>query len=1180
MKMLILLISILFSFQVYSSALSPELIALAQKYEKSKVSFSEQSIAELDSFKLMAQEVVSVEAAKKFSKIISLSQVEMSVFSEGGLLGEMKSAAVQELNDQKINKIELSFQGETFHKINIKASQVIAYKNIIFVKTSEGLFFLNLKEYRGSLALSEIPMFKLPLETKLLEKDIRIENNKLLVGEVELSKELIRIYTDAQKIAFRISANLVDPKFYSEALPVIEALKKYFSLTYEAVGKSLGEQASAAEAMNQKIKMLQDQIKEDFKKQEMSLQEFGELTEEQRKELLEKFSRQSVDNLEKEMLEGKELQEKYQKATETLGNTRKLTTRLHWIWARMSMPSPNAARKIKSSLAYIKKTLVYKNALTLNTTFNALSSKSKRNIALGSSVLSASVGAYLGMQYQIDLAGFLHQSFSTTKAVLDSVFGEFSTLKNVAYTSSEAAKATVSSFNPFVVKEAYFNSEVLPKLGVGLAAIVSSLYVVIGTPHIVINSIKLYQDLKAKHYTTYYQYNLNRGQGEARAKLTAFYQTFFNKEHFIDRQREYNKRYLDVLSSAHNNGLSSEFTELEDKEVEKVLEELQKAEANNRGFLTRFLGKINVFKYLKKNKDETKSKEIKTFRQAFKNFLFSYASFTQTGYVYTTIWNKWFIFRSFILRPSTWYTFLAYPNYYQKIVTPVEGVETQMPTKFNGGTQSRISKYLSKLDIERLSAWEKQIFSLEEKVHNEAIKKAFLALSDSIKKDKELKQLLESGVIKSIFDKRVKKLKSKQQKYFQNVFQSLFNHSMEKILKRANITVEGRSFDITDINNLTIEDIQRVEQIKDVEKIVEEEWKSNKQKILAEAKGGVKDSFIRPSLSILRNSAATARVQSTNKHGKNPLRMAQAVRYMIAKNLVDKPMELMFMFIGLSAIQASGLGQDLIRPIQDAMFSENSWFHLSRFSFLNGFLVGVVTGVMADVWYKLQVGENIKSDIGEVPSKLDAKKSYFRWYMKMTSDSSNTWWKNQKHYVKLIYANMPAALVTFMTFNFVTLGRFDVDSYLIGYLAAYLLPTSGFNYKLENGFELASGYFYKDIPEKFRSHPKVQEFVGNLTHKKRLGFNMLYTTYENILGMLIFTVNSMETEKLGTRSLTRSLFGGWTVTEKIAESSEKLQNYLHGSSIPGKEGLAKVVDVLCKPITNNFTDWSKFKPRD
>ena len=203
---------------------------------------------------------------------------------------------------------------------------------------------------------------------------------------------------------------------------------------------------------------------------------------------------------------------------------------------------------------------------------------------------------------------------------------------------------------------------------------------------------------------------------------------------------------------------------------------------------------------------------------------------------------------------------------------------------------------------------------------------------------------------------------------------------MEKILKRANITVEGRSFDITDINNLTIEDIQRVEQIKDVEKIVEEEWKSNKQKILAEAKGGVKDSFIRPSLSILRNSAATARVQSTNKHGKNPLRMAQAVRYMIAKNLVDKPMELMFMFIGLSAIQASGLGQDLIRPIQDAMFSENSWFHLSRFSFLNGFLVGVVTGVMADVWYKLQVGENIKSDIGEVPSKLDAKKSYFNYF--------------------------------------------------------------------------------------------------------------------------------------------------------------------------------------------------------
>ena len=200
-------------------------------------------------------------------------------------------------------------------------------------------------------------------------------------------------------------------------------------------------------------------------------------------------------------------------------------------------------------------------------------------------------------------------------------------------------------------------------------------------------------------------------------------------------------------------------------------------------------------KYIKKKDVEAKSKDIQKFSQALKHFIFSYASFTNTGYVYTTIWNWWFVTRSFVLRPSTWYTFLAYPNYYDKIVRPVESVNLIIPTKFNGGTQPRFSNSFAKLDKEKLKSWEEKVFVLEEKVHNEAIKKSFLALSAHIKKDSHLKELLENGTIKSIFDHRVGELKKKQQIFFQNVFQGLFNQSMEKLLKQVNLVQPQESFE-------------------------------------------------------------------------------------------------------------------------------------------------------------------------------------------------------------------------------------------------------------------------------------------------------------------------------------------------------------------------------------------------
>ena len=1226
-KFLILFTTFILSAKVISSE---NLESLARAYEKHSSKISPESLNSLDTFKLLDQKVIEPKVNlnrlspreqekdrkrhEKFTRLIKPSQIDVNLFSQDGRFERSVSINDPYVGESDISRLQLSFQGRVFHELTLKASQVAIFNQTLFLKTAEGIFFLDIAEFKHSLGKSEIPIFKLPFSKKLLKESMLLKDGVLKLGKINVTKELVKIYSDAQKIAFRITSNMVDPNFHGEILPVLESFKRYFKLVLDKTGQGLETQAESVKLMSRKIVLMQERIKADLNRQRDLLAKDEKLTEEKRKELLSKYSKQAVERLEKDLLSQNELKDKFEAVNKNISPQRKMTTRLHWIWARMSMPTPDAAKKIKKALEFVKATLVYENIKDMKSTVNFLSDTSKKGVKLaGFTAL-----AYMSMRYQVEIAQFMYQSLDMTKAVINSVFGELNTIKNVGYTAAEASKSTAHSYNPFTVVEAYGNAEILPKLGIGLTAIISSLYIIIGTPHIAINSIELYKDLKKEHFQKFYDASRLKGNGHIKSKANAFFQTFFHKEHFVQRQRRFNNEYLQILAKAHSQASesgSTEYTEADDKEIEKIVEELEKNEKKRRGFVTRFIGKANILKFLNRNKNldsndkiapkqetKEKSKDIDNFRKALGNFLLSYAAWTRTGYIYTTIWNKWFVFRSFVLRPSTWYTFLAYPKYYDKIVKPVKNVDIQMPTKFNGGTQSRFDfldldrlkpavrnsellregllNFVTKVDKKKLAAWEGHIFSIEERVHNEAIKKAFKALSENIQKDSHLKELLEAGNIKTIFDKRVGELKKKQQIYFQNVFQVLFNRSMERILKQANLTDGNKAFHIQDINRLTVEDINRLKDITDIERIVQQEWYQNKRYITQEAELKVKDSFLRPSLNKMRSSMATERVKSTNKHGANPIRMAQSVRYMIAKNLVDKPMELLFMFVGLAAIQSSGLGQDLIRPIQDAMFSENSWFYLSRYSLLNGYLIGVVMGVMADVWYKLQIGENQKNDFGTVPTGKDLKSSYLRWYFKTLNSQDNGWWNNQKHFIKIVYANMPAAIVTYMTFNFITLGRFDVDAYVIGYLAAYLLPTNGLNFKLENGFELASGYFYKDIPEKFRSHKLAQEYANKLAHKKRLVFNLFYTTYENVLGTLIFTMESMETEKLGSRSLSRSIFGGWTITEKVAETAEKVKVGIEVSNLPGKDGLTKLVDMLCKPITNNFTDWSKFTPKD
>ena len=169
--------------------------------------------------------------------------------------------------------------------------------------------------------------------------------------------------------------------------------------------------------------------------------------------------------------------------------------------------------------------------------------------------------------------------------------------------------------------------------------------------------------------------------------------------------------------------------------------------------------------------------------------------------------------------------------------------------------------------------------------------------------------------------------------------------------------------------------------------------------------------------------------------------------------------------------------------------------------------------------------------------------------------------------IKICYANMRAALVTYLVFNIIALGRFDLDMYLFSYLMIYLTPLTGFSVKLEQGFELASYYYARHIPKELLGHPEAQKYLNKRIGKARISFNLVYKLYENILGYFIGALETLQTASLGPRALARLLFGGLTPTEHVVLAMEKVADA--AGAVPG---VVPVINACEHVLTHRYSD--------
>jgi len=223
---------------------------------------------------------------------------------------------------------------------------------------------------------------------------------------------------------------------------------------------------------------------------------------------------------------------------------------------------------------------------------------------------------------------------------------------------------------------------------------------------------------------------------------------------------------------------------------------------------------------------------------------------------------------------------------------------------------------------------------------------------------------------------------------------------------------------------------------------------------------------------------------------------------------------------------------------------------------------------VGDAGTKLMQDVQHDQDFNVAPDGKYRKKGFLAYYLKFFKAENNTLLQNQWHFTRIMWINMKAALINFTLIGLITMGRMDLDVYIVSYLMSYCTPFSGLAYKLEQSFELATGYYLKDIPPRLRGNMTVQQMLQKVLGFKRATYNFFYQFYDDIIGLVMANFETMTTERFGRRTLSKILTGGTTFTQMTAQFLQRAAKATE--NIPGLPTALKACEKL---ITNRFDDW-------
>ena len=609
---------------------------------------------------------------------------------------------------------------------------------------------------------------------------------------------------------------------------------------------------------------------------------------------------------------------------------------------------------------------------------------------------------------------------------------------------------------------------------------------------------------------------------------------------------------------------------------------------------------LETGKILLDSESSMTGQEIKSLNRAMAHLIMSYSSWSKTFRMMGLGWNWFFFVRSIYIHPETLFRLMYYSKYFK-----VAYEDDHIPTVFNGGKQSRWSRWKTALNSIKknekspneirssIKKFENQIIKIEKQFFEEVTAQAHIKLIEQIGvSSKKVKKVNVGILAKGPNSLDPSDIKNRKLRLFYEIYQrELFHEVMRDYLSESTGVKDGNLNDRNLKNerfaqflngeiDFPSDSLDKKEVEARVLRVAQEHDIAQKAqsaidllitgflKRVATARDRISNESLNP-----RKSKQMSRMDVTKKMLNNHEALARATRQQLANLIIDKPMEIFFTFLILSAVD-----QGILQILHDKPFTEEAWFYLSRYAIWAGLFFNIVMDSLAGVWLKVQQDSRLEEIQGFdiVPKKEDVEKrfGFIRWLKKQFMAEDNSFVANYKHFwMNLMIPNIPAALFTMSVIWAITLGRFDLDVYLSIYLAA-LLPFTGWAFKLENGFEKSANWVLKDLIKKeldlngkdrrFLSHPSVQAIKIKESGKLRTKFNFWYALlYDNPMGNILNIFGNIDTS-MGSRGFARLSFGGSLPTEYWVSFMNFLEN---------KNVLSSNVAEICKSVfTNNRTD--------
>lgn len=1141
---------------------------------------------------------------------------------------EVKNGYQSELYGEEVKFSLFSKDGIELHRFHrpVQFAQVYGEFVLYQEKGSDKLLFIDMRYFKDNLGDTRLPVFEYPLNLTKETKSVEIKDGSLFInGDQKINRASLGFISRINEITFNIAVGMSDPESFSRSKNLIKELGHYFDKMMEEQGNKIKNKLQLSLHNTEKLQEFLGQQKRDVDLLAKS-KGFDSIPD-------------APDGLDKEeaiiykQLKSKgELNSVLLDSNRGVQNSRKFLTRLNLTISKMTMPRPTGVKVLTKNL-YMLVGFAKSKEERMTAFDNIAELKIYKMMKYGA---VASGAIYLGGQLPETYAFNLMDVLAIGKAGAQ---GTMSYLQNMeyglAFPKLFASQAAIVFEGPLHVLD-YFSGGNSGKFLMGITSVLAMPMMLFAVPHFIVNSLSAMKGMSGK-------WNGLRDQGFSKIETL--------KKSFIEHVAGNREMYTQALSEAEK-GVSGGEIDLPEQELEELKEIIKdlKSKAPKEGKVAKMFAKVKsqlgkMTSIFKKSSDDVK--EIKTLGSAFKDFMLSYPSLTNTFRFLGVAWNYFFLSRSFFFKPSTWAVPFIYPNYYsvssdsvtilkdgtQRIAKRLQDDEKQKishgvqhhASDFNGGRKTWAQIFKERTsntssELKALRQWEEAIIPVEQIAQQVALQKALGALAKNIKKSDTLKTFFESATpnlsqspstgIEDLASKAIHNLKGKDKAFFRAYFTRIFDETMVEYLKSEAINKQGEkvrskieAMNLKEIKaesiswlddleehseklstssevrtKLTAEISKVADKVEETKSIVEFADKASRE--LGFFFNRRKENFRHGMYKTMTPASLQVSRYLVSKRGlKNPKAVARAVREQVASLLINQPIGILAAIIMYAGVEGSVL--QIFHP--DEMFGPNSFFYLSRYLFLNGLVIGTVMGMAGDIWIKVQMDNRLASQGGfdTVPLKGDMKRGFWKYYFKNWKNPQNSFADNFADDLQLIWANLPNYLLSYTVEAFAAFRRFDIGFFIQSFLGMGL-PIGSLYRKIDQQFELASTWVNGQIPQKYRSHPIAQEYIGTTIQGYRYKFNLFTEAYTTLIGYVESAYYLNSTEEYGPRSRLRLFFGGYTPTELAALSLRSIGEFFGVLSVPQlgiSVDVTGITDKCEDLLTNNYTDWLKVSPR-